>query len=83
MVGLGLGVTVGAGVFMATGKASSEAGPASWLKYLKWKLVHVLVVQRPLTQGIVGCTPGPTYPYGKSLYYVGIYGFLHPQESQG
>ena len=54
VVGLGLGVTVGAGVFMATGKASSEAGPASWLK---WKLVHVLVVQRPLTQGIVGCTP--------------------------
>jgi len=28
VVGLGLGVTVGAGVFMATGKASSEAGPA-------------------------------------------------------
>jgi len=29
-VGLGLGVTVGAGVFMATGKASEEAGPAPW-----------------------------------------------------
>lgn len=28
VVGLGLGVTVGAGVFMATGKASEEAGPA-------------------------------------------------------
>ena len=30
-------------------------------------------------QGIVGCTPGPTYPYGKSLYkpyirVMGIYG---------
>lgn len=30
VVGLGLGVTVGAGVFMATGKASEEAGPAPW-----------------------------------------------------
>ncbi|CAK9068461.1 Methylthioribose transporter [Durusdinium trenchii] len=28
VVGLGMGVTVGAGVFMATGKASEEAGPA-------------------------------------------------------
>ena len=37
-----------------------------------------------LYQGIVGCTPGPTYPYGKSLYKpytVGIYVFFHPQES--
>ncbi len=77
MVGLGLGVTVGAGVFMATGKASSEAGPASWLK---WKLVPPTTINSGDRQG---CTPGPTYPYGKSLYYVGIYGFLHPQESQG
>ena len=29
VVGLGLGVTVGAGVFMATGKAAEEAGPAT------------------------------------------------------
>ena len=28
VVGFGLGVTVGAGVFMATGKAAQEAGPA-------------------------------------------------------
>ena len=31
-------------------------------------------------QGIVGCTLGPTYPYGKSLYkpYIGV---SYPQES--
>ena len=41
------------------------------------------------SQGIVGCTPGPTYP-GKweiprkkpGLYHVGIYGLSYPQESQ-
>ena len=36
-----------------------------------WALYFVKV------QGIVGCTPIPTYPYGKSLYkpyIVGIYG---------
>ena len=27
-------------------------------------------------QGIVGCTPGPTYPYGKSLYKHYIVGYL-------
>ena len=37
------------------------------------------------SQGIVGCTPIPTWaPYGKSLYKpyrVGIYGFFNPQKS--
>mmetsp|Transcript_6955 Transcript_6955/g.16387 ORF Transcript_6955/g.16387 Transcript_6955/m.16387 type:complete len:595 (+) Transcript_6955:28-1812(+) len=34
VVGFGLGVTVGAGVFMATGKAAQEAGPAVTLAFL-------------------------------------------------
>ena len=38
-----------------------------------WDPIH----PKETCQGIVGCTPGPTYPYGKSLYkpyIVGIYG---------
>ena len=47
MVGLGLGVTVGAGVFMATGKASEEAGPVPGRRSLRcfsvfWGLLLVL-----------------------------------------
>mmetsp|Transcript_782 Transcript_782/g.1755 ORF Transcript_782/g.1755 Transcript_782/m.1755 type:complete len:600 (+) Transcript_782:67-1866(+) len=34
VVGFGLGVTVGAGVFMATGKAAQEAGPAVSIAFL-------------------------------------------------
>ena len=43
-MGLGLGVTVGAGVFMATGKASSEAGP---VPCRSWKLLCHLTIRSP------------------------------------
>ena len=58
-MGLGLGVTVGAGVFMATGKASSEAGP---VPCRSWKLFH-LIIGSPCKSGWWAVTKSPRELY--------------------
>ena len=61
--------------------------PTAWLPWLWWKLLFKSppspVGRFAKTQGIVGCTPIPTYPYGKSLYkpHIMVCMGYNPQES--
>ena len=59
-------------------RVTSKMGKVTWIESAFWRLGFFQCVSRYIYQGTIGCTPGPAYPYGKSLYkpyIVGIYGF--------